>query len=58
MGVNVLSWSLDKILYLIMVLAILFANGLDSFEKSVLILMLMMLISLVAIKEAVKNSNK
>lgn len=55
---NILLWSLDKILYLIMILSILFAEGLDSFEKGVLILMVVTLVSLASINETIKNSNK
>ena len=55
---NILSWYLDKILYLLVILSVLFAEGLDSFQKSILILMVVILISLASIKEAIKNSNK
>lgn len=55
---NILLWSLDKILYLIVILSILFAEGLDSFEKGVLILMVVTLVSLASINDTIKNSNK
>lgn len=55
---GILNWSLDKILYLIVILSILFAEGLDSFQKGVLILMVVILVSLASIKETIKNSNK
>lgn len=55
---NILFLSIDKILYIIMALVIFFEDSFDSFEKSLLILMVAILISLTNIKEVIKNSNK
>lgn len=55
---NILFLSIDKILYMIMALVIFFEDSFDSFEKSLLILMVAILISLTNIKEVIKNSNK
>ena len=55
---SILTWSLDKVLYLVMLPIILFVDDFDSFEKGLLILMVAILISLTEIKDAIKNSNK
>lgn len=55
---GVLLWSLDKVLYLVMLLIIFFEDGFDSFEKCLLILLIGVLIHLDSIKDAIKNSNK
>ena len=55
---SILLWSLDKLLYLIMVLAIFFVDDFNHFEKSVLMLIVGVLMHLDAIKETIKNSNK
>lgn len=55
---SILTWSLDKILYLTVILVMLFEEGLDSFEKSLLILIVVVLMYLDKINETIKNSNK
>jgi len=55
---SILTWSLDKIIYLIVILPIFFAEDIDSFGKILLILMVLILASLNSIKETIKNSNK
>lgn len=55
---NILLWSLDKVLYLVMLLIIFFEDGFDSFEKCLLLLIVGVLMHLDSIKDAIENSNK
>lgn len=55
---NIIFWSIDKILYLAMLLVILFEEGFNTFEKCLLLLIVGVLMHLDSIKDAIKNSNK